>query len=65
MPPDGYTSVSLPDPVIAKLSRLIAADEASSYREAVEVAVDGYLGREPEQLSDAEIAQLLADRLSE
>ena len=43
MPPEGYTSVSLPDSMIAKLSRIIVATDADSYRDAIEVAVEAYL----------------------
>jgi metal-responsive CopG/Arc/MetJ family transcriptional regulator len=43
MPPEGYASVSLPQSLLGKLSRIIVATEADSYRDAIEVAVDAYL----------------------
>jgi metal-responsive CopG/Arc/MetJ family transcriptional regulator len=43
MPPDGWSSVTLPEELVGKLSRIIVATEADSYREAIEVAVDTYL----------------------
>jgi len=46
MPPQGYSSVSLPQSLLGKLSRIIVATDADSYREAIEVAVDAYLEEE-------------------
>lgn len=68
MPPDGYTTVTLPDGLIAKLSRImVAEDGVDGYREAVETAVNTHLqdGDDLDTLTDHELAQLLVDRLDD
>jgi hypothetical protein len=63
MPPEGYTTVTISNDTAAKLAELGAAHELESVAEAVEYAVD--VAQEPETLSDAELARLLYQRLTD
>lgn len=62
MPADGYTTVTLSDETAEKLTELAVKHTLDSVADAVEYAADGARG--PETLSNAELARLLAERLS-
>jgi len=61
MPPDGYTMITIPEETTEKLSQLMIQHELETMSEAVEYAVDSALSSD--SLSDAELAQLLYQRL--
>lgn len=62
MPPDGYTTVTLSDDVISKLSRILVDQECESYAEAIEYAVDETLAQNG-SLDESELAEVLHKRL--
>lgn len=60
MPPDGYSSITVPDDVFAQLTEVMVEYECESIAEAVEVASTLALEQD-----EAALAQLLAHRLAE
>ena len=64
MPPEGYTTVTISDELAAKLTRIVAEYECSSYAEAIEYAADTTLLQENE-ITVCEPIQLLAERAEE
>lgn len=63
MPPDGYTTVTISDETAAKLAELVVTHDLGSVAEAVDFAADA--AREPETLSEAELARLLHRKLAD
>jgi hypothetical protein len=61
MPPDGYTAITAPEETTERLAQLMIQHELETMSEAVEYAVDSTLTND--RLSDAELAQLLSQRL--
>lgn len=62
MPPDGYTTVTLNDDVLEKLTEIMVGHECESYAEAIEFAVDETLAREA-ALTVPELVQMLDERV--
>jgi len=60
MPPDGYNSLTVSDDVIEQLARVMSEYDCDSLADAVETASVIALERD-----EAELAQILADQLSE
>jgi len=63
MPPEGYTTVTISDS-LAKLTRIMADHDCSSYAEAIEYAVDATLLQE-EKITIQQLIHLLAERAEE
>ena len=61
MPPNGYTTITIPEETTERLTQLMIQHELEMMSEAVEYAVDSTLTND--SLSDAELAQLLYQRL--
>jgi hypothetical protein len=61
MPPNGYTTITIPEETSERLTQLMIQHELETMSEAVEYAVDSTLTND--SLSDAELAQLLYQRL--
>jgi len=61
MPPNGYTTITIPEETSETLTQLMIQHELETMSEAVEYAVDSTLTND--SLSDAELAQLLYQRL--
>lgn len=61
MPPNGYTTITIPEETAEKLTQLMIQNELETMSEAVKYAVDSALTND--SLSDAELAQLLSQRL--
>lgn len=61
MPPNGYTSITIPEETAEKLTQLMIQYELETMSEAVTYAVDSTLTND--SLSEAELAQLLYQRL--
>lgn len=64
MPPEGYTTITISDNLAAKLTRIMARHDCSSYAEAIKYAVDTTLVQEDE-ITIRELVQLLAERVDE
>lgn len=64
MPPDGYTTITVSDSLAAKLTRIMARHECSSYAEAIKYAVDTTLVQEGE-ITIRELVQLPAERVDD
>jgi hypothetical protein len=62
MPPEGYTTITVSDSLAAKLTRIMAAHDCSSYAEAIKYAADTTLVQEDE-ITIPELVQLLAERV--
>jgi len=62
MPPEGYTTITISDSLAAKLTRIMAQYDCSSYAEAITHAVDTTLVQEDE-ITIRELVQLLAERV--
>ena len=60
MPPDGYNSITVSDDVIEQLTRVMSEYDCESLADAVATASVIALERD-----EAELAQILADRLSD
>ena len=61
MPPNGYTTITIPEETSERLTQLMIQHELETMSEAVEYAVDSTLTND--SLSDAELAQPLYQRL--
>lgn len=61
MPPNGYTTITIPEETAEKLTQLMIQYELATMSEAVKYAVDSTLTND--SLSDAELAQLLYQRV--
>jgi hypothetical protein len=61
MPPDGYTTITIPEETAEKLAQLMVQHELDAMSNAVEFAVDSTLPTD--DLSDTELAHLLYQRL--
>lgn len=61
MPPDGYTTITIPEETAEKLAQLMVPHELETMSKAVEFAVDSTLPND--DLSDTELAHLLYQRL--
>ena len=61
MPPDGYTTITIPEETAEKLAQLMVQHELETMSNAVEFAVDSTLPND--DLSDTELAHLLYQRL--
>jgi hypothetical protein len=61
MPPDGYTTITIPEATAEKLTQLMVEHELETMSKAVEFAVDST--RPNDDLSDTELAHLLYQRL--
>jgi hypothetical protein len=61
MPPDGYTTVTISEETIAKLSRVMARHDLESMSLAIDHAAHLALNEEP--ITNAELARLLYHRL--
>jgi len=61
MPPNGYTTITVPEETAEKLTQLLIQYELETMSEAVKYAVDSTLTND--SLSDAELAHLLYQRL--
>jgi len=61
VPPDGYTTITIPEETAEKLAQLMIQHDLETMSEAVESAVD--TARLNDDLSDAELAHLLYQRL--
>jgi hypothetical protein len=61
MPPDGYTTVTISEETIAKLSRVMARHDLESMSLAIDHAAQLALNEEP--ITNAELARLLYHRL--
>jgi hypothetical protein len=62
MPPEGYTTITISDSLAAKLTRIMAQHDCTSYTEAIKYAVDTTLVEE-EEITIRELVQLLAERV--
>lgn len=62
MPPEGYTTITVSDSLAAKLTRIMARHDCSSYAEAIKYAADTTLVQEDE-ITIRELVQLLAERV--
>jgi len=60
MPPDGYTTVTISEETIAKLSRVMARHDLESMSLAIDHAAQLALNEEP--ITNAELARLLYHR---
>ncbi|SNR68857.1 hypothetical protein [Halorubrum vacuolatum] len=63
MPPDGYTSVTISDETAAKLAEIMGEQDLDSIAEAIDYAADAT--RDPEALSEVELARLLHHKLAD
>lgn len=63
MSPDGYAIVTISDETAAKLVELVVAHDLESVAEAIDFAADTV--RDPETLSEAELACLLHRELAD
>jgi len=61
MPPEGYTTVTIPKETARELAELVATNNLESMADAIEYAADH--ARDPETLSNADLARLLYHRL--
>jgi hypothetical protein len=61
MPPDGYTTITISEETVAKLSRVMASHDVESMSLAIEHAVQ--LALNEEKIINTELAQLLYHRL--
>jgi hypothetical protein len=61
VPPDGYTTITIPEETAEKLAQLMVQHELETMSSAVEFAVD--TTRPNDDLSDIELAHLLYQRL--
>ena len=61
MPPNGYTTITIPEEMSERLTQLMIQHELETMLKTVEYAVDSTLMND--SLSDAELAQLLYQRL--
>ena len=61
MPPEGYTNVKIWDETAAKLAEIVVEQELESIAEAIDYAADAV--RDPETLSEAELAPPLSETL--
>jgi len=61
VPPDGYTTITIPEETAEKLTQLMIQHELETMSKAVEFAVDST--RPNDDLSDTELAHLLYQRL--
>jgi hypothetical protein len=61
MPPDGYTTVTISEETIAKLSRVMARHDVESMSLAIDHAAEFVL--DDEKITNTELAQLLYHRL--
>lgn len=61
MPPSGYTTITISEETTEKLTQVMIQHELETMSEAVKYAVDSTLTND--SLSDAELAQLLYQRL--
>jgi hypothetical protein len=62
MPPEGYTTITISDSLAAKLTRIMAQHDCSSYAEAIEYTVDTTL-IQGDEITIRELVQLLAERV--
>jgi len=60
VPPDGYTTITIPEETAEKLTQLMVEHELETMSKAVGFAVDS--SRPNEDLSDTELAHLLYQR---
>jgi cobalamin biosynthesis protein CobD/CbiB len=63
MPPDGYTTITISEETASKLAEIVVENDLESVADAVDYATD--VARDPETLSDAELARLLYRRLTD
>lgn len=63
MPPEGYTSVTISDDTAAKLTEILVHQDLDSVAEAIDYAAG--VARDPETLSEAELARLLHRKLED
>lgn len=63
MPPEGYTTITISEETAGKIAELAAKNDLGSMADAIEYAVDQ--AREPETLSDVELARVLYQRLTD
>lgn len=61
MPPDGYTTITIPEETAEKLAQLMVQHELETMSKAVEFAVDST--RPNDDLTEIELAHLLYQRL--
>lgn len=61
MPPNGYTTTTIPEETSKRLTQLMIQHDLETMSEAVKYAVDSTVTND--SLSDAELAQLLYQRL--
>ena len=61
MPPNGYTTITISEETAEKLAQLMVQQELETMSKAVTYAVDS--ARPTDNLSDAELAHLLYQRL--
>jgi hypothetical protein len=61
MPPNGYTTVTIPEEPAERLTQLMIQQDLETMSKAVEFAVNSTLAND--QLSNAELAELLHYRL--
>jgi hypothetical protein len=63
MPPEGYTTMTISEGKAGKLAKIVVENDLESVADAVDYAVD--VARDPDTLSDAELAHLLYRRLAD
>jgi hypothetical protein len=63
MPPEGYTTITISEETAGKLAEIVVENDLDSVADAVDYAAD--VARDPETLSDAELARLLYRRLAD
>ena len=63
MPPEGYTTITISEETAGKLAEIVVENDLDSVADAVDYAAD--VARDPETLSDAELARLLCRRLTD
>lgn len=63
MPPEGYTTITISEETAGKLAEIVVENDLDSVADAVDYAAD--VARDPETLSDAELARLLYRKLAD
>jgi len=61
MPPNGYTTITIPEETRGRLTQVMVQHDLETMSEAAKYAVDSTVTND--SLSDAELAQLLYQRL--
>jgi hypothetical protein len=63
MPPEGYTTITMSEGTASKLAEIVVENDLNSVSDAADYAAN--VARDPGTLSDAELAQILYQRLED